>query len=134
MSLDQLYPPDGTVGVIISIVTEAAGGGTTVDELVERIALAAAHRPDLQLKLQTVVTQTLGSDWRLGGRARFDLLQAAASCAIFSCADVPRIALADVPAGVSHISFEVSLDETTPLELSAIETVGGLVRAALPQS
>ena len=110
-TLDQLYPPVGTVGVIVSVVAQRAAGGGTVDELAEEIIARCVNRPDLQMKARAIVTETLGTDWRLGARTRFDRDEAVLSCAMFLCEDVPRIALAAVPAGISRIRFDVRLDD-----------------------
>lgn len=133
-TLDQLYPPAGTVGVIVSVVTERTGGGTTVDELVERISDACVSRPELQLKVRSLVSETLGMDWRLGARTRFDWNEAVATCAMYLCEDVPRIPLANVPAGITHIRFDMSLDDVLPQDRAAMSALGGLIEAALPRS
>jgi hypothetical protein len=132
-TLDQLYPPTGAIGVIASVVAQRAAGGSTVDELAEEITTQLVNRPDLQLKVRTIVTKTLGADWRSGARTRFDRDEAVQTCSMFLCEDVPRIALAAVPSGVTHIRFDVSLDDAQPQTSAALELQGGLLGAALPR-
>jgi hypothetical protein len=132
-TLDQLYPPVGAVGVIVSVVAQRAAGGSTVDDLAEEIITRCVGRPELQLKVREIVTETLGADWRLGARTRFDRDEATQTCAMYLCEDVPRIALAAVPSGVTHIRFDVSLDDIEPQSSIALELQGGLLEAALPR-
>lgn len=130
--LDQLYPPAGTIGVIVSVVAERAGGGVTIENLVDQVIERCATRGDLQLKLRTIVTETLGADWRLAARTRFDWDQAVQTCAMYRVEDVPRIPLTEIPAGITHVRFDFTLAEATSQEPTAIALLGGLLEAALP--
>ena len=131
VTLDQLYPPTGAIGVIASVVAQLAAGGRTVDELAEEISTQLVNRPDLQLKVRALVTETLGADWRLAARTRFDRDEAAQTCAMYLCEDVPRIALAAVPTGITHIRFDMSLDDVAPRETGELAALGGLIQASL---
>lgn len=130
--LDQLYPPAGTVGVIISLVAERAGGGVTIEDLVDQITDNVATRPDLQLKLRTTVVETLGADWRLAARTRFDWNEALNTCAIYRVEDVPRIQLTDIPQGITHVRFDFTLADTRAADPSEVAELGGLLEATLP--
>jgi hypothetical protein len=129
--LDQLYPPPGSLCVIVSTVAQRAGGGTTVEELVDEISEACAKRPDLQVKLRTIVTETIGAEWRSAARTRFDRNEAAATRAMFMCDRVPRIQMSKIPAGISHVRFDLSLEDTASMEDAEAESLGGLIMAAL---
>ena len=89
------------------------------------------NRPDLQLKVRTIITETLGVDWRLGARTRFDRDEAIQTSAMFLCEDVPRIGLAAVPPGVTHIRFDVNLDDIAPRNLAELTALGGMIEASL---
>jgi len=118
--------------MIISIVAERAGGGVTIENLVDQIIERSATHPDLQLKLRTIVTETLGTDWRLAARTRFDWDEAVQTWAMYRVEDVPRIPLDEIPAGITHVRFDFSLAESVPLDSNAIAGFGGLLEAALP--
>ncbi len=78
------------------------------------------------------MTETLGTEWRQGARVRFDWERARDTCALYSTEDVPRIDPANVPPGLSHVKFDVNLDEVAPLASTSILSAGGLVAAIAP--
>lgn len=129
-ALNQLYPPAGTVGVIVSLITERAGGGVSIDDLVREISAACTNRPELQLKLQTIVTDTLGSDWRLAAVTRFDTAQAAASCRMYRHDQVPRIDINHVPESVANVRFDASLRDVASLDEAGVIALAGLAAQA----
>jgi putative PD-(D/E)XK family protein DUF4420 len=134
LSLEQLHPPAGSVGIIVSIIAERAGGGSSIEDLTDRIADACISRPELQVKLWTIVTETLGTDWRVAGLTRFDTAEASAACRLYSCDQVPRIDLNHIPSGVSHVRFDVAFSDLAPIDDARLATLGGLIDQARPRS
>ena len=94
----QSWPPQGLDVIFASMPVEAAEGGATVHDLVERIAAKLASRPDLVLKVRSVVASTLGRDVFDRGPA-FDSLVAAQGLRFYRADGVPRLPY-DLPEGV----------------------------------
>jgi hypothetical protein len=130
--LEQLYPPPEAAAYVCSVVTERAGGGATIRDLVTVIGERVAARTDQVLKVETVVTETLGADWRDGSRLRFDRVLAESSLAFFPVQHIPKIPLEVVPPTISRVRFELILDQETPLTKEDLATRGALLIGAMP--
>ena len=70
--LEQLQAPAGSEVVICSMITERAGGGATVADLVRSIGPRIADHPDLIVRMESVIAETLGIEWRGSAHISFD--------------------------------------------------------------
>jgi hypothetical protein len=89
-----------------------------------------AGYPGLLLRIDQVVTLTLGNDWRQADEERFDRELAEGSLAFFEPAAIPRVDQA-LPAAVTDVHFQVDLTGVPPIDTAAYRRVGGLFTAAL---
>jgi hypothetical protein len=130
--LEQLQPPAGSEVVICSLITERAGGGATVADLVNEIEIRVADRPDLAVRAETVIAETLGTEWRSSAHISFDREVARDSMRFVPVAEVPSIPADALPEGISNVHFEVSLDSIHGASLDQQRMKGGLFAAAVP--
>jgi hypothetical protein len=128
-TLEQLNPPRGTTLLVASMFVERAGGGTRLQDLVERCRALVNARPDLVLRLERIVVQTLGSAWPSTLKESFDLERAEESLQFFEPRAIPSVSR-DVPAGVSEVRFRSDLTGRPSVSLSSYREVGSLLAAA----
>jgi hypothetical protein len=129
-SHEQLRPPAGTLAMIASVLMERSAGGRTVNDLIDDIRQRVAD-PDLLMRLDAVVADTLGNEWRSAHEDRFDWHLAAESVRFLDARIIPSVAAA-IPPQVSDIHYRVDLTHLpldTPNEL---HQVGGLFGAVVP--
>jgi hypothetical protein len=130
--LEQLQPPAGAEVAICSLITERAGGGVTIADLVTEIEVRLSNRPDLIVRVETVVAETLGSEWRSSAHITFDREVARDSIRFIPVAKVPSIPADALPEGVSNVHFEVRLDAIQGISPDEQRVKGGLFAAAVP--
>ncbi|MBI3469643.1 MAG: PD-(D/E)XK motif protein [Planctomycetes bacterium] len=131
-ALEQLRPV-AQVGVLIaSLFAERTQGGTSLNDLVDAIRARVAN-PDLLIRLDSVVAQTLGQDWRAMQETRFDLQQAIQSLRFVDAAVIPSVA-SPSPPEVSAVHFRVDLTQHPMPFPEALVQASGLFRAAVPRS
>jgi len=123
-SLEQLRPPAGAHGIVASIRVEHAGGGVSIDELLDEIRVALSDQPDLLLRVETIVATTLGSTFRVAIVERFDREAARESLAYFRVEDVPSVR-EPLPHTVSDVHFRSDLSSVAPAMPRAITRYGG---------
>jgi Putative PD-(D/E)XK family member, (DUF4420) len=129
-SHEQLRPPAGTLAMIVSILIERSAGGQSVNDLVDDIRRRVAD-PDLLLRLDAVVADTLGNEWRAAQDERFDRHLATESIRFLDARTIPSVGTA-IPPEVSDVHFRVDFTNhplTAPDDLCQ---AGGLFAAALP--
>lgn len=131
-SLTQLLPPEGTTLAIASVIVKRAGGGTTVNDLIDELCSIFAGSPQRILRLYKVVTMTLGDKWHEADLDTFDRFTARQSLAFFRSSDVPKIS-PDLPAGVSNVRFSSDLTGKPPLSKNEARALGGLIASAVPR-
>ncbi len=130
-SREQCMPPDGTVGVLISVFVERSGGGLSVGELIERIETQLAGDPELIFKLQATLAETLGSATAEALLMRFDEQLARDSMRFYELAQVPAVR-DELPMGVSQVRFRADVSQLVPANRRNIEYKSCTVRALLP--
>jgi hypothetical protein len=108
ISCAQCEPPNGTVGALVSLFIESAGGGTSFGELVEMIERALIGRTNALLRLHEVLSDTLGQSLMLATSERFDLQLAEQSLLLFDLREVPAIR-SPLPVGVAEVRFSSDL-------------------------
>jgi len=129
-SHEQLRPPAGTLVMITSVLMERSAGGQSINDLVDEIRKLVAD-PDLLVRLDAVVADTLGSDWRGAQEDKFDRQLAADSLRFLDARTIPSVP-AGLPLEVTDVHFCVDLSNH-PLELSdELRQEDGLFAAASP--
>lgn len=121
LSLEQAEPPEGTVGLLASVLVEQASGGFSVGEAVERIEGRLIDHNSI-LRLRSIIADTLGSDLPLALAWRFDLQQALASLLFFDLRQIPAIR-GPLPSGVSGVRFTTDLSNCSPLGMPALASI-----------
>jgi hypothetical protein len=129
-SFEQCNPPPGTVGIVVSIFVEAAGGGPALRDIVDRIDQRLGANVSLQMKVREQLAATLGSSLGDALGYRFDEKLAASSTRYYDLRVVP--AIREVPGGVSAVQFRSDLIGTDNLSVSDLEA-GGKVTWLLPR-
>jgi hypothetical protein len=118
-SLEQLHLAETTVGVIASMLTQRASGGTSVADLAERVRDKVAAHPDLVLRIDKVV-------------ARFNEDHAIGSLAFFDVGKIPKPG--EIPPEVTRVSFEVDISRLSPLSKRRVAQSNGLLGAVAPKT
>ena len=104
-SREQCMPPEGTLGILISLFVERSGGGLSLAELIERIEGQMAGNANLILRLHATVADTLGDATTAAMSMRFDEHLARSSFRIFDLSRIPAVRH-DIPPEVSQVHFE----------------------------
>ena len=131
-SLSQLLPPAGTTLVIVSVIVNRAGGGTTINDLIDELRSTFSGSPDRLLRLYKVITLTLGVRWREADLEMFDRSAARQSMALFRPSDVPMVS-PDLPPGVSNVRFSSDLTGKVPYSDGEVRALVGLIGSAAPR-
>lgn len=131
-SLAQLLPPEGATLAIVSVIVNRAGGGTTVNDLIDELRSLFSGSPHRILRLYKVVALTLGDKWHEAELDMFDRPAARQSLAFFGSPDVPMVS-PDLPAGVSNVRFSSDLTGKIPFSEKEVRALGGLIASAAPQ-
>jgi len=129
--LEQLLPPAGTEMVVCSLIVERSGGGQTAADLVSEIGGQIDSRPDLVVRLEAVVAETLGVEWRSSAHTTFDREVARDSVRFLAVGDIPSIPLGALPDTVSNVHFEVNVDAVPGIPSATLTAYGGLMAAAV---
>ena len=131
-SLAQLQPPSGTHLVIVSVIVDRAGGGTSINALMDELRYRLSGSPQRLFRLYKVVTLTLGNRWRESELAMHDRHAARQSLAFYRPSDVPMVS-PELPAGVSDVRFLSDLTGQSPYSNQEVLAFGGLIGAAAPR-
>ena len=123
----QLQAPAGTRVAIASVFVESSGGGPTVSRLVERIRRRVTKASALE-RLDNVVANSLGIEWRASAQAGFDSELASDSLRFYAAENVPSLS-SEVPSGVSDIRYTSDLSTAQSLVPKEMLEIGGLFRA-----
>lgn len=126
----QLSPPVGSRAIVASLFVESSGRGPTILNLLERIR-SRVSEPAALMRLEHVVADSLGSDWRSGIEAAFDSELASESLRFYQVEDVPAIR-SDIPSGVSDIRYISDLSAVDAVARDELLEEGGLFAAVLP--
>jgi hypothetical protein len=129
-ALEQLRPIGQVRVLIASLLTERSEGGTNLNELVDSIRARVAN-PDHLIRLDSVVAQTLGQDWRAMQHTRFDLQQAIHSLRFIDATTIPSVTI-PTPPEVSAVHFRVDLTQHSTPSPNTLIQGSGMFRAASP--
>lgn len=130
-SHEQLRPPAGTLVMIASVLIERSAGGPSVNDLIDAIRERVTD-PDLLLRLDAVVAETLGEDWRTAREDRFDRQLAGDTIRFLDARSIPSIP-AGLPPEVSEVHFRVDLTNHPLSAPEELHQVGELFAAVLPE-
>lgn len=130
-SLEQLSAPAGVRILVASLIVARAGGGVSVAELSTRARARLGGDVSLMLKVERVVADSLGQDWRLGLEESFDIDRAAESLAFFRASDIPCVDRR-LPAEVSEVHFRADLGRIAAADSRELQREEGIFRAAMP--
>ncbi|NJR52125.1 MAG: PD-(D/E)XK motif protein [Leptolyngbyaceae cyanobacterium CSU_1_3] len=129
-SLEQLQSPPETETLVASIFVERSQAGKSIWELLLQIRSRCTDRLDLVLRLDEVVSYTLGDNWRKIMDERFSDKIAKQSLQFYRAADVPSVS-SDLPVGVSNVRFLSDLSGVLPINAAIYRAKNGLFRWAL---
>jgi hypothetical protein len=111
-SLTQLRPPAALNIAIASVLTHSSQGGASIVDLVNAIR-SRVSIPDLLIRVDTVVADTLGTEHRAIATTRFDLAWARQSLRFFGASLVPAVST-PIPPEVSGVHFKVDMTQMEP--------------------
>lgn len=126
-TLEQLTPPADTRVIIVSMIVESSGAGTSVLDLLDSIRQRLGRKPQLHLRLTRLVHQTLGAAWQTARNVRFDLEASVQSLSYIDSNAIPRVAL-PLPPNVSEVSFVADIEQVALLLTKAMNDAGPLFR------
>jgi hypothetical protein len=131
LRLEQLHEAPGGRTMIASLVVQESDAGHSVADLCDELLARFDSNVELTRRLETVVTQSLGREWRDAATRRFDLDEARGGLRLYAAADVPTVPQ-PIPAEVKHVHFVVDLSTTADLPLPSARKYGDFFKAVLP--
>jgi hypothetical protein len=114
-SLEQLNPNKNSELLITSIFVIQTGKGMSIFNLIDSIC-KRVQSLELQLRLNEIVSQTLGNDLEKAFDTYFDYQQALDTIAYFDYKVIPTIFNMDLPNEVSNVHFDCDISNITPIE------------------
>jgi len=130
-SLSQLEPPEGSTVVVVSLLMERAGAGTSLGELCGRARRLLTRRHDLQQRVDSVVADSLGESLSQALEVAFDEELARESLAFIATESIPRIAR-PLHAAITEVAFAVDVSACRIESAKKMSRAGGLLAAAVP--
>jgi len=131
LRLEQLQEAPGGRTLIASVVLSEADDGATIGDLCRAVVERVSDDAELKRRLETIVTQSLGRDWREAATRRFDLHDARQYLRFYDVRDVPTVPQ-PVPVEVKHVHFTVDLSTTEPLPFATARQLGSFFQKILP--
>lgn len=110
-SIDQLNPGVHSNLLIASIIVRESGPSSTGLSIRDMYLRICAKVPNttLQLKIYSVIVETIGADINRMSNVYFDYIGASDSLAFYDYRDIPCIKKEDVPCNVSEVKFTSNL-------------------------
>ena len=115
-SHEQCTPPGDISATVASLFVETAGGGLSLSALVERIEACLGSKPELILKLHSVLADTLGTGLVVGLGQRFDEELALSSLAFYDLSTIPAVR-GPLPPEVTAVRFRSDISLVTPIDV-----------------
>ncbi|MBL0197033.1 MAG: PD-(D/E)XK motif protein [Myxococcales bacterium] len=131
LRLEQLQEAPGGRTLLASLVVGESDDGETVGDLCDAVLARVDHDIELKRRLETIVTQSLGRDWREAASRRFALEEARRELRIYDARQVPTVPQ-PLPAEVKHVHFVVDLSTTTAMSFGTARELGGFFEGILP--
>lgn len=126
---DQLSPPAGVELLIASLLVHTAGAGTSIRDLLARIRIALADRPDVLVHTERTIAETLGEALPDALDRQHDEERALDSLRFYRSEDIHRPAT-PFPQGVSHVAFVSDVALADSVDAEWLTTRGDLFAAA----
>lgn len=111
-ALEQLQPPIGGTGYIVSVLLQPQSGGVGVVDLGNQIDGCVATEPYLRQKLWENIAAALGNDFSERLDRTFDMSYAARSLAVYTMGDVPAVPQPSDPR-ITAVRFRTDLSTVT---------------------
>lgn len=132
LRLEQLGEAPGGRTFLASIMVQETEDGTSVEDLCALVLARVEADIELRRRLETIVTQSLGRDWREAATRRFDVVQARGSLRFYEAERVPCVAQ-PLPPEVKHVSFVVDLSTTDGSSHGDVRRVSSFFAATIPR-
>lgn len=107
-SLSQLSPNQGSDLVVASLFVTVSGKGLTIFDLMKSIENKLSSL-ETKIKLDGIVSRTLGTDFEKAGDFYYDYQLATDSYKLYYYKDIPSIPVKEVPKEISNIHFECDI-------------------------
>jgi len=130
-SADQLRVPTDTTGVVASLFCQRSAGGVSVGDIWSTVRRRIASEPNLLLRVDGIVAETLGDAWRESLQLRYDWQTAKDSLRFFSMGSIPSVG--SIPPELTEVRFRADLSRVEPLSATALIQHGGLLAAVAPE-
>ena len=130
MRLDQLRSMPGGHTLFASVLITPADDGHSISALADAILARVHHHAEVRRRLQTIIVQSLGGDWRDADTRRFSLPHARLDLRFYQASTIPTVA--PPPAGVRQVSFVVDLTSTDPVSIGEARGLSPFFAAMLP--
>lgn len=129
-SLEQVTPQEGYEVLIASMLIEKDQTGKSIWELLEKIRPRLSKSPELAMRVERLVYNALGTNWRYVQEDRFSEKAARDSLLFFRAEDVPSIPT-PIPDAVSNVRFMSDLSNVVPVAPPELRHRTGLFAAIL---
>ena len=119
-SLDQLNPSPSSRLLIASITVRESGqdlNGLSIRDLYDRIC-NRLQNIEAQIRLYTIIAQTLGNDINKIDAVCFDYITASDTLAFYDYQMIPRILKKDVPSNISEVRFVCNITKLKDITTS----------------
>jgi hypothetical protein len=132
-SLEQLRPPLGTHLLVASVFVERAGSGNTIIDLINKISKRIGEDTEQLIKINKVISTTLGETLKNSLEEGFDYELAEQSLAFYECSVIPTIKEV-IPIEVSQIHFRSDINAQPTIDVKTFRTLGKLFQATLSKA
>lgn len=129
-SLEQLNPPEGTNLLIGSLFVERAGTGTTLIDLVNKITDKIGNNTSLLIRMNNVISRTLGQALKAALQEGFDIQLAEQSLAYYDYRVVPSIE-GEMTPEISGVHFRSDINNKPTINAKQYKRMGKLFQACL---
>jgi hypothetical protein len=130
--LEQLSAIAPGATIVASLMLEESESGASIADLIDLISGRISAAPEVISRLQVVVAESLGRDWRESTVLRYDVNAARDSLRLFDAGDVPRVAL-PAPPEVKDIRFVVDLTHVPDRAMDEVRALSAFFSALLPR-
>jgi hypothetical protein len=120
-SSSQLNPENGIEVLIVSVFTRQSTKGISIQDLADQIG-SKLNSPDLKMKLELIISRTLGDSLEQALDIKFDDSLARTSVKFFSHKAVARIESINIPNQVSNVSFKSDLTFVPEANLAELQS------------
>ena len=127
-SLEQTLAVGAGEVLVASFMLDDGGTGLSIGELWDQIRARNGVSSDILHRLDRVLALSLGKDWRMANKVRFDPERALNSLRLYEMDDVPRVQ-GDVPAEVTEVRFRSDLTDVTNVPFAQVSRKGGVFLA-----